>query len=138
MHYQKPGSRVLIGNAMIPEHFVSGVYNYAATLCFSICSDPDIKDYEERHRFFDISLTLRQLYDLRQSLTDYLYPRLTYPLTSDRPFFETLSPRNDFFNTLYQQQDGSNMKAQIIYIDPSLHSTVSRPCIRLHQISRML
>ncbi len=42
MHYQKPGSRVLIGNAMIPDRLVLGVHNYAGTLCFSICSDPDV------------------------------------------------------------------------------------------------
>lgn len=83
MHYQKPDSRVLIGNAMIPSHLVLGTHHYTVTLCFSICSDPDVKHCEQTRRFFDISLILRQLYELRESLTDYLYRQLSYPLADD-------------------------------------------------------
>ena len=68
MHYQKPDFRVLIGNAMIPDRLVLGVHNYIGTLCFSICSDPDVTNREQTRHFFDISLTLRQLYKLRRSV----------------------------------------------------------------------
>ena len=81
MEYQRPESRVIIGNAMIPDNLVAE--GYTGTLCFSICQDPLDFD-EEKRKFFDVSLTLRQLYELKQALTDYLYGQLTNPLLEDR------------------------------------------------------
>jgi hypothetical protein len=141
MQYQKLGARVLIGNAMIPERFASA-HNYAATLCFSICSDPDVKDSKASRSFCDISLTLGQLYDLYHSLSHYLWWR-SVSVTSDRffvnpacPFFDTLGLKDVSFTALYHKKDGSNMKAQTIYINSDVHSAPSRPCIRLQQIPR--
>ena len=81
MYYQKPETIVLIGNAMIPDCFVA--MGYTGTLCFSVCKiNP--ADNDPKRIFFDVSVTLSQLQQLNQAITQYLKLQSEYPLPADR------------------------------------------------------
>lgn len=59
MYYQKPQTVVLIGNAMISDSSVK--LGYLGTLCFSVCQNQPTDD-DLKNQFFDVSLTVTQLY----------------------------------------------------------------------------
>jgi hypothetical protein len=81
MYYQKPETVVVIGNMMIADHLVA--IGYTGTLCFSVCKNEPSED-DAKPIFFDVSLTLTQLYQLREAITGYLCYQSKYPLAADR------------------------------------------------------
>ncbi|MEG4367020.1 MULTISPECIES: hypothetical protein [unclassified Microcoleus] len=66
---------------MIADHFVA--MGYTGTLCFSVCKDEPSED-DAKRIFFDVSLTLSQLSQLRDAINAYLCYQSKYSLASDR------------------------------------------------------
>ena len=75
MRYQKKGSRVLIGNATIPDHLIK---DYIGTLCFSTQTKTGINE------FVDIACSREQLEALVVAVSHYLEYTVNYPPHKER------------------------------------------------------